>query len=144
MSCLSSSLGVIFVIIVKEVTKFLTNLVISTFCKIFNIKYITKSPRSKFYTGYTENYLLPPIYKDKVRVTLLEGKDLQNYHIMSANPLAFLGLICYLLQNRVRDKVKRAISILRSTSKSIFFYSKRVIKIKMLKSNKYGKLSGGL
>jgi len=60
-------IGVIFIVLAKEISKFLTNLVISTFCKIFKINYIKKSPRSKFYTGYTENYLLPPIYKDRKR-----------------------------------------------------------------------------
>lgn len=58
-------LGALLVLITKVTLKFITQTIITTCLKICNIAYITKSEKHKFYTGYNENYRLPPIYKDK-------------------------------------------------------------------------------
>ena len=34
--------------------------------KLADIKYYTKSKTSVYYTGYSKNYRLPPIFKNKV------------------------------------------------------------------------------
>lgn len=58
-------IGIVLVLIAKESTKLITQVIITTFCKLFQIKFITKSERSKYYTGYTDEYQLPPVYKNK-------------------------------------------------------------------------------
>jgi len=71
-------IGAILVGIVKEAVKLVVRVIIVTFCKILKIKYIARSPPSRFYTGYTESYILPPIYKDKKRGDLDVDDDVDD------------------------------------------------------------------
>lgn len=57
--------GAIMVVIVKAVLKVVANHAIGFVLRIIDIKYYSKSQDSVFYTGYSKNYRIPPIFANK-------------------------------------------------------------------------------
>lgn len=57
--------GALLVVVVKSALKVVAQAVIGCLLKILDIKYYTKSKGSIFYTGYSKNYRLPPIFANK-------------------------------------------------------------------------------
>jgi len=58
-------IGALMVVMVKLLLKIIAQAVIGCLLKILDIKYYTKSKGSIFYTGYSKNYRLPPIFANK-------------------------------------------------------------------------------
>ena len=54
-------LGCLIVLVVKILTKLIIKAVIIAVCKVADLKYYTKSKTSVFYTGYTKQFILPPV-----------------------------------------------------------------------------------
>ena len=54
------------VLFTKITLKVIARAVISFVLRLADIKYYTKSKSSVYYTGYSKNYRLPPIFKNKV------------------------------------------------------------------------------
>jgi len=58
-------LGAAIVLLTKVILKLVAQAVIACIMKLADIKYYTKTKTSVYYTGYSKNYRLPPIFDNK-------------------------------------------------------------------------------
>ena len=58
--------GILVVLVTRVVLKIMIQAVIEIALKLTDIKYYSKSKTSVYYTGFSKNYRLPPVWQNKV------------------------------------------------------------------------------
>lgn len=74
--------GALMVVVVKTILKIVAQAVIGCVLKILDIKYYTKSRESVFYTGYSKNYRLPPIFANKKKESAEDEDEREKERIL--------------------------------------------------------------
>jgi len=75
-------IGAVLVVVAKMVLKVVAQAVISCLLKILDIKYYTKAKGSIFYTGYSKNYRLPPIFANKKKESEEEENEQEKERLL--------------------------------------------------------------